>query len=93
MKLCLDVSHAYTCSRHETRKLAQAFAGRISQIHFSGTYRRKSHRSLRKVSKAFMLSIQPIMELDVPIVIEEDMEVESMHYVHEEIAYCKSLFG
>ena len=93
MKLCLDVSHAYTCSRHETKQLAQAFADRISQIHLSGNYRRKSHQSLRKVSKAFMLSIRPIMELDVPIVIEEDMGIESMRYVREEIEHCKSLFG
>jgi sugar phosphate isomerase/epimerase len=92
MRLCLDVSHAYTWSKFETDKLVKAFKGRISQIHFSGTYRKKEHKSLRDVTKEFLLSIQSIKKLEVPIVIEEDMEIRSLEYVKEELEYVRNLF-
>ena len=92
MDFCLDISHAYTWSRYETYKLIQAFKEKISQIHLSGTYRRKMHVSLRKVSKIFLLSIQPLKYLDVPIVIEEDLEIKSLQYVRRELEYIKKLF-
>lgn len=93
MKFCLDVSHAYTWSKNETDELVKAFKDRISQIHFSGTYRKKDHQSLKNVSKDFLRSIQPIKKLEVPIVIEEDIEVKSLKYVKEEIEYIRNLFN
>jgi len=92
MRLCLDVSHAYSWSKFETGKLIKAFKDRISQIHFSGTYRKRDHQSLRDVSKAFLLSIQPIKKLEVPIVMEEDIETRSLEYVKEELEYVRKLF-
>jgi len=92
MKLCLDVSHAYSWSKFETGKLVKAFKDRISQVHFSASYRKKDHQSFRKTSKDFLFSIKPIMKLEVPIVIEEDIEIRSLEYVKEEIAYIKNLF-
>ena len=92
MKLCLDVAHAYFWSKHETGRLVRAFGDRISQIHFSATYRRKDHQSLRKISRDFEYSIQPVLCLDVPVVIEEDIERRSMRYLKEEIKYIKGLF-
>lgn len=92
MDLCLDTSHAYSWSKYETHILIQTFKEKISQIHFSGSYRRKQHVSLRKVSQNFCSSIQPLKYLDVPIVIEEDLETKSLQYVREELEYIKSLF-
>ena len=92
MRLCLDVSHAYSWSRVETGKLTKAFRDKISQIHFSGTYRKRDHQSLRNVTKNFLLSIQPIKDLEIPIVIEEDIQTRSLGYVKEEIEYIKHLF-
>ena len=92
MEMCLDISHAYSWSKYETCKLVRAFKEKISQIHFSGSYRRKQHVSLRKVSKNFLFSIQPLNYLDVPIVIEEDLEIKSLQYVREELDYIKRLF-
>lgn len=91
-RFCLDVSHAYSWSKYETRKLIDAFQEKISQIHFSGHYRKKDHQSLRKVSKAFLFSIQPIKYLEVPIVIEEDMAPNSLESVKEEIKFIKKFF-
>jgi len=90
--LCLDVSHAYSWSRAETGTLTEAFKDRISQIHFSGTCRKRDHQSLRDVTQDFLLSIQPVRCLDIPIVIEEDIEPRSLRYLEEEIEYIKCLF-
>jgi len=92
IRLCLDVSHAYSWSRAETGTLTEVFKDRISQIHFSGTYRKRDHQSLRNVTKDFLLSIQPVKCLDIPIVIEEDIEPRSLGYVKKEIEYGKGLF-
>jgi len=92
MGLCLDAAHAYLWSKYETGKLIEDFADKISQIHFSGTYRNKDHQSLRNFTKNFLESIQPIKELDVPIVIEEDIKVRSLDNLVEEVEYVKSLF-
>lgn len=90
--LCLDVSHAYLWSKYETNNLIEAFKDKISQVHFSGTYRRRDHQSLRKVSKDFLESVQPIKSLDVPIVIEEDIKIKSLDNLVKEVEYIKSLF-
>ena len=92
MDVCLDTSHAYSWSKCETCKLIQAFKKKISQIHLSGSYRRKQHVSLRKVSTDFYSSIQPLKYLDVPIVIEEDLEIKSFQYLRRELEYIKNLF-
>ncbi|HII29566.1 hypothetical protein COT48_04950 [Candidatus Woesearchaeota archaeon CG08_land_8_20_14_0_20_47_9] len=89
---CLDVSHAYSWSRFETGDLVKRFSGKITQVHLSGTYRRRDHQSLRSVSSMFIKSIEPVISLNVPIVIEEDIDVESSKYLVEEISYIKSLF-
>jgi sugar phosphate isomerase/epimerase len=91
IRFCLDVSHAYTHSKYETNKLINAFKHKISQIHFSGTYRRRYHQSLRSVTGDFLSSIQHVKELSVPIIIEESIETKSLKFVKEEIAYIKNL--
>lgn len=93
LKFCLDVSHAFLWSKLETGILVKNFEERISQIHFSGVYKRKDHQSLRKVSDDFLRSIQPIRNLELPIVIEEDIKTKSIEYVKEEIEYIKKLLN
>ncbi|TSA44617.1 hypothetical protein D4R51_03365 [bacterium] len=93
IKLCLDVSHAYLWSELETKRIVDNFGDKISQIHFSGTYRKKDHQSLRSVTKNFLRSIEPIKNLQVPIVIEEDIEKEKgERYLVEEVEYIKAMF-
>ena len=97
MGLCLDVAHAYLWSKHETQKLVNAFRNRITQVHFSGTYKRHDHLSLTKVSRDFIKSIEPVKSLDVPIVIEESFVFEhgirkkSIGTLRKEVGYIKSL--
>ena len=93
IKLCIDISHAYLWSKYETNKLVEAFHDKISQIHFSGTYRKKDHQSLRKVTKEFLFSIQTIKELDIPIVIEGDIKEKSLKSVRKEIKCIKRFFN
>lgn len=93
MMLCLDVAHAYFWGKRETGRLIERFGDRISQIHFSGTYRQQDHLSLQIVSRDFLRSICPLKTLPVPIVIEEDMDVSPMSYIINEINYIKQWFG
>ncbi len=90
--LCLDVSHAYFWSKNETGKLIKAFKDKITQIHLSGTYRKRDHQSLRKVSDDFILSIEPIFKLNVPIVIEEEIKIKSMKFLKEETDFIRNMF-
>jgi sugar phosphate isomerase/epimerase len=90
---CLDVAHAYTWSKQETSRLVEAFCGRITQIHFSGTYRKKDHQSLRIVSKDFLDSIEPIWKLKAPLVIEENMIKQGQKFLKEEVRYIRDTFG
>ncbi len=92
MGLCLDVSHAYLKSENETSELINAFKDRITQIHFSGTYKSMDHQSLRVVTKTFLSSINPVKDLHVPIVIEEDIGEKDLKYLKEEIEYIKNIF-
>lgn len=89
--LCLDVAHAYFFGKHETKKLVETFGDKITQIHFSGNYKLKDHRSLRKVSKDFLSSIRPIKNLTAPIAIEEDIKKESVKYLKDEVGYVRNL--
>lgn len=93
MGLCLDVAHAYLEGKDETSVLVDRFKDRISQIHFSGTFRRQDHQSLQIVSKNFLRSIKPIKNLPVPIVIEENMEVTDLETVAKEIEFIKALLN
>ncbi len=90
---CLDTSHAYTCSKEEATLLIRAFKNRISQVHFSGTYRNRRHQSLAHVTKDFLSSIQPVKKLDVPIVIEGGSRfTKGMQTVRKEVEQFKSFF-
>jgi len=92
MGLCLDVAHAYFWSKHETEKLVKNFKNKISQIHLSGTYKKKDHQSLQVVTDNFLSSVEPIKKLGVPIVIEEAMDTRNLKYVRAEIEYIKKYF-
>ena len=86
--LCLDVSHAYFYSKNETSRLIKMFKNRITQVHLSGTYRRKDHTLLmNNVTKEFLKSIKPIKKLSVPIVMEEAFRVKSLSIVRKEIKF------
>ncbi len=92
INFCLDVSHAYLWGKEETGKLVQAFKNKISQIHFSGTYRNRDHQSIRVVTKNFLSSIEPIFSLKCPIVIEGDIKPKSPKFLREEVEFIKNMF-
>ena len=91
MGYCIDVSHAYTISKEETGKLAEAFGDRVTQVHLSGTKWGRHHLSMREMSRDFMRSIRPALEMDVPIVIEEDIGKKSERYLKEEVGFIKKM--
>jgi hypothetical protein len=90
--LCLDASHAYLWSKHEARKLVAKFGKKITQIHFSGTYRNKEHQSIRIVTKGFLYSIKPVFLLSAPVVIEGDTRSRNKKLLKEEVEYIKHMF-
>lgn len=92
LKLCLDVSHAYRVSPTETQQLIDNFRPKISQIHFSSTYRRADHQTLLRTTPGFLSSVSGIKSLRVPVVIEEDIETQSLKFVKEEVNRIKRLF-
>ncbi len=92
MKLCLDVSHAYLWSKTETEKLYNSLKNSISQVHFSGTYRRAGHQSLRIVTNEFLKSIECVKKINAPIVIEEDIEKKDIRYLRDELEFIKKMF-
>ncbi|PIU78000.1 MAG: hypothetical protein COZ28_00170 [Candidatus Moranbacteria bacterium CG_4_10_14_3_um_filter_44_15] len=69
------------------------YRSRISQIHFSGTFRKRTHQSLRIVSKDFLKSIQPLQDLYVPIVIEGDIKIKNIAFLKKEVGYIKKYFN
>ncbi|MCK4667275.1 hypothetical protein KAU33_11025 [Candidatus Dependentiae bacterium] len=92
MGFCLDVAHAYLWSKDKTKRLLKKFGNRLTQVHLSGTYRRRDHQSLRTVTSNFMKSIETVFALDVPIIIEETIKKKSMTLLHEEVKFIRDLF-
>jgi endonuclease IV len=89
--LCLDVAHSYRNSKNETEYIVKKFKKRIKQIHLSGVYRNRDHISLRCVTKDFLKSIEPIKELDVPIIIEEGFGKNDINSIKKEIKLVREL--
>ena len=90
---CLDASHAYSWSQHETEKLVAAFKSRITQIHLSARHKEKDHQFLNKADKQFLSSVDPIKKLNVPIVIEEEIKKINFNSIKKEIEYIKKFFA
>lgn len=89
---CLDTSHAYEFGSHETQKLFHKFKQRLGQIHLSANYRHQNHQQLTKASPAFLQSLEPLQETDVPIVIEEDFKRRNLTLAKKEIDWIRTFF-
>ncbi|MFA5931680.1 MAG: hypothetical protein WC821_05215 [archaeon] len=89
--MCLDVSHAYDWGASETQRVVSKWKHRIKQIHFSNNRYHKDHLMFKKVSKDFLKSIDPIRELNVPIIIEEDMGTPNLQEIKEEIKRIRKI--
>jgi sugar phosphate isomerase/epimerase len=89
--LCLDVAHAYFYSQYETGEIINKFRKKITQVHFSGTYKNMEHQSLPVVTLTFLKSVKPVRALSVPIIMEEDIDQnKNITWVKNEIKYIKS---
>jgi len=91
--LCLDVSHAHTISSKETKYYVDNFREKITQVHFSGANRKGRHLQMKNSAKSFMKSMKPILSLDVPIIIEENMPFKKMEQVKREIKIVKNILN
>ncbi len=91
--LCVDVSHAYLWSKDETQRLVSSFKERVSQVHVSGTYRKRDHQSLKMVTEEFLLSVEPVAGLGVPLVLEGDIRVRSIKVLRSEIKTLREVVG
>jgi hypothetical protein len=89
--MCLDVSHTYTCSPKETGRIIKKWKYRIKQVHFSNCYRSMCHAGFRKVTPGFLKSIEPLRELNVPIVLEIDMVRNDFRKIKKEIEAAKKV--
>jgi len=91
--LCLDVSHAYDWSVNETEYIVSKWKHKIKQVHFSNNRYHKDHLSFEKVGKSFIKSIEPLKDLNVPIVLEEDMEFSTVKEIKEELERVRKILG
>jgi len=91
--LCLDVCHAFDWSEEETARIVSKWKHRIKQVHFSNNRYHKDHLPFEKVSRAFLKSIEPVLGLNVPFVIEEDMPYTSIKQIKEEIARVRKILS
>ena len=89
--LCLDVAHAYLWGINETENIVKKWKKRIKSIHFSNTRYNMDHLSFEKVSRDFLKSIEPLRELNVPIIIEEDMKYTKISDIQKEIKRVKEI--
>ncbi|MFT4304374.1 MAG: hypothetical protein ACMXYG_07445 [Candidatus Woesearchaeota archaeon] len=92
--LCLDAAHTYLYSKDETKKIIKLFKNKISQIHLSGTYKKKEHKSLLNCTDNFYYSIKPLKKLTCPIIIEEDIKfTRSIKKVEKEIKFVREFLS
>lgn len=91
IRLCLDVSHAFSVSGREAARLVAAFEDRISQVHLSCTCGGRTHQPLGRATKAFMRSIEPVKRLRVPFIVEEDIRKKDMERVKDELRLARSI--
>jgi sugar phosphate isomerase/epimerase len=91
--LCLDVSHSYSWSKNETKDIIGKWSDRIKQVHFSVTHYNKGHLGIKSASKSFLESTKCLRDLDVPIVIEEDMNTINPVEIKKEINRVKKIVG
>ncbi len=92
-KFCLDLSHAALISEQETEILISRFGSRISHIHLSGTYKNSDHQSLIGASESFYRSVIPSFNLNVPFLIEEDIEKREINYLCRELETAHKLIN
>ena len=91
--LCLDASHAYFWGIEETERIVKKWKKRIKQVHFSNNRYNKDHLTFEKVGRNFLKSIEPILDLNVPIVIEEDMHYIKVSDIKKEIKRVKEILS
>lgn len=91
--LCLDASHAYDWGVCETERIVKKWKHQIKQVHFSNNRYHKDHLSFEKVSRDFLKSIEPLKELNVPIVIEEDMHYTKVSDIKKEIKRVRDILS
>jgi endonuclease IV len=91
--LCLDASHAYDWDPLETERIVKKWKKRIKQVHFSNNRYHKDHLTFKKVSRGFLKSIEPLSDLNVPIIIEEDMPYTKVSEIKKEIKRVREILA
>ena len=72
--MLLDVNHASDYSEKEVSNYIKNYKNKIKIIHLAGGHQRKTvwHQPFSKATKKFLKSIEPIKQLKIPIVIEDN---------------------
>jgi len=91
--LCLDASHAFDWGIEETERIVKKWKHRIKEVHFSNNRYHKDHLSFQKVSNGFLKSIEPLIELNVPFVIEEDTHFTNVNGWNKEIKRVRDILS
>jgi hypothetical protein len=81
----LDIAHTFVYSDKEAGWFMDNLSDRISQFHFSGTARRKTHVPLCEVSNRFWKSVECVKNHKAPIVIESFFQERSISLVRAEV--------
>ncbi|MBN2052731.1 TIM barrel protein [Candidatus Woesearchaeota archaeon] len=90
---CLDVGHAYRYRPDYTKLILTKFKKRLSQIHLHGVRKGKDHFPLNQGSKKFMKSLEPILKVNVPIIIESDFNKKDINLLKSEILFIQNYFA
>lgn len=90
--LCLDTAHAFSYSKEQLKEIVDRLGERVTQVHLSGRGNGRDHVRLREADEGFYESLKPLKKLNVPIIIEEDMEF-NMEKAREEVAEIKKFLN
>ena len=86
--LCLDTAHAFSYSQNHLKEIIDRLGDKITQVHLSGRGNGRDHVRLRDADEGFYESLKPLKKLNVPIIIEEDLEFD-MEKAKEEVEEIK----
>ncbi|MFW6013839.1 MAG: TIM barrel protein [Candidatus Nanoarchaeia archaeon] len=87
---CLDTAHAFSYSKVHLKEIIDHLGGKITQVHLSGRRNGRDHVALTEADTGFYESIIPLKEINVPVIIEEDMEF-NIKKARKEVAEVKKL--
>jgi len=92
LNMLLDVNHASDYGEKEIQNYIKKLKNKIKAVHLAGGHdKKKFHKDFSKASKKFLKSLEPIKELNCPIVLE--MSRITFKQLKKEIKEVKEWFA